>query len=47
MDSISLMVYERFAQAGNRLCYKTLENIATAFSPGDEKFRNALPRAAR
>ena len=47
MDSISLMVYERFAQAGNRLCYKTLENIATAFSPGDEKFRNALPRAAK
>ncbi len=47
MDSISLMVYERFAQAGNRLCYKTLEDIATAFSPGDEKFRNALPRAAK
>ncbi|MDD4160184.1 MAG: CHASE4 domain-containing protein [Synergistaceae bacterium] len=47
MDSISLMVYERFAQAGNRLCYKTLEDIATAFSPGDEKFRNSLPRAAK
>ncbi len=47
MDSISLMVYERFAQAGNRLCYKTLEDIATAFSPGDEKFRSSLPRAAR
>ncbi len=47
MDSISLMVYERFAQAGNRLCYKTLEDIATAFSPGDEKFRSALPRAAK
>jgi len=47
MDSISLMVYDRFARAGNRLCYKTLEDIATAFSPGDEKFRNALPRAAK
>jgi response regulator RpfG family c-di-GMP phosphodiesterase/sensor domain CHASE-containing protein len=47
MDSISIMVYERFAQAGNRLCYKTLEDIATAFSPGDEKFRKALPRAAK
>lgn len=47
MDSISLMVYERFAQAGNRLCYKTLEDIATAFSPGDEKFRSALPRVAK
>lgn len=47
MDNISLMVYERFAQAGNRLCYKTLEDIATAFSPGDENFRNALPRAAK
>lgn len=47
MDSISLMVYERFAQSGNHLCYKTLEDIATAFSPGDEKFRTALPRAAK
>lgn len=47
MDSISLMVYERFAQAGNRLCNKTLEDIATAFSPGDEKFRNSIPRSAR
>ena len=47
MDSISIMVYERFAQAGNRLCYKTLEDIATAFSPGDEKFRNSLPRSAK
>ena len=47
MDSISIMVYERFAQAGNRLCYKTLEDIATAFSPGDEKFRKALPRSAK
>jgi len=47
MDSISLMVYERFAQAGNRLCYKTLEDIATAFSPGDDKFRNSLPRSAK
>ena len=46
-DSISLMVYERFAEAGNRLCYKTLEDIATSFSPGDEKFRSSLPRAAR
>lgn len=45
-DSISLMVYQRFAEAGNSLCYKTLEDIATAFSPGDEKFRNSLPRAA-
>ena len=47
MDSISLMVYDRFARAGNRLCYKTLEDIATAFSPGDERFRNSLPRAAK
>ena len=47
MDSISLMVYDRFARAGNRLCFKTLEDIATAFSPGDERFRNSLPRAAK
>ena len=47
MDSLSMMVYERFSQAGNRLCYKTLEDIATAFTPGDEKFRGAIPRASR
>ena len=47
LDNISLMVYERFVQAGNRLCYKTIEDIATAFSPGDEKFRRAIPRAAK
>ncbi len=47
LDNISMMVYERFVQAGNRLCYKTLEDIATAFSPGDEKFRNAIPRSAK
>ncbi len=46
MDSLELMVYERFAEAGNRLCYKTLADIAVAFTPGDEKFRNAIPRAA-
>lgn len=47
LDSISLLVYERFAQAGNRLCFKTLEDLATAFSPGDEKFRKAILRAAK
>jgi len=46
MDTISMMVYERFSQAGNRLCYGTLKDIATAFTPGDEKFRAAIPRAA-
>lgn len=46
MDSLSLMVYERFAEAGNRLCYKTLEDIAVAFTPGDDKFKNCIPRAA-
>ena len=47
MDSLAMMVYERFSQAGNRLCYGTLENIATAFTPGDESFRTAIPRASR
>jgi len=47
LDSISRMVYERFIQAGSRLCYKTIEDISTAFSPGDEKFRRAIPRAAK
>lgn len=47
MDSISLMVYGRFAQAGNRLCYKTMEDIAVSFSPGNENFRAAIPRAAQ
>lgn len=46
MDSLELMVYERFAEAGNRLCYKTLADIAVAFTPGDEKFKNSIPRAA-
>ncbi|MDO5563443.1 MAG: CHASE4 domain-containing protein [Synergistaceae bacterium] len=46
LDKISVMVYERFAQAGNRLCIKTLEDIAVAFTPGDEKFRKCIVRAA-
>ena len=41
-DDITISVYKRFAEAGRRLCMKTLEDIATAFSPGDEKFRAAL-----
>ena len=45
-DDITISVYKRFAEAGRRLCMKTLEDIATAFSPGDEKFRAALVRGA-
>lgn len=45
-DDITISVYRRFAEAGSRLCTKTLEDIATAFSPGDEKFRASLPRCA-
>ena len=45
-DDITISVYKRFAEAGRRLCMKTLEDIATAFSPGDEKFRAALTRCA-
>lgn len=47
LDRISIMVYERFAQAGNRLCYKTLEDIASAITPGDEKYRASIVRAAK
>ncbi|MDO5114546.1 MAG: CHASE4 domain-containing protein [Synergistaceae bacterium] len=46
-DDITISVYRRFAETGDRLCMKTLEDIATSFTPGDEKFRSALPRAAR
>ena len=47
LDKISVMVYERFAQAGNRLCIKTLEDIAVSFSPGEEKFRKGILRGAK
>lgn len=46
LDDITIMVYERFSLAGNRLCYKTLEEIATAFTPRDENFRGAITRMA-
>ena len=45
-DDITISVYRRFAEAGRRLCMKALEDIATAFSPGDEKFRAGLIRCA-
>lgn len=45
-DDITIAVYKRFSDAGRRLCTKTLEDIATAFSPGDENFRAALVRCA-
>lgn len=46
LDEITIMVYERFSLAGNRLCYKTLEEIATAFTPRDENFRGSIVRMA-
>lgn len=46
LDNITQHVYERFAQAGSRLCAETLRDIASAFTPGDEKFRNSIPREA-
>lgn len=45
-DDITIAVYKRFTEAGRRVCTKTLEDIATAFSPGDEKFRAAITRCA-
>lgn len=47
IDDITIEVYRRFANAGNDLCTKTLEEIASSFTPGDPKFRSAIPRAAR
>lgn len=47
LDNITLSVYERFSQAGNRLCCKSMEDIATAFTPRDENFRNSIIRMAR
>ncbi len=47
IDDITIDVYKRFADAGNDLCVKTLEEIASSFSPGDPKFRSAIPRAAK
>lgn len=46
INDITIEVYKRFADTGSSLCTKTLENIATSFTPGDEKFRSAIPRAA-
>lgn len=47
LDDITIRVFEKFSQAGNRLCYKTLEDIATAFTPRDENFRASIVRMAR
>ena len=47
IDDITIEVYRRFANAGNDLCRKTLEELASSFTPGDPKFRSAIPRAAR
>lgn len=44
LDDTATAVYERFSQAGAGLCYKTLEDIATAFTPRDESFRSSIPR---
>lgn len=46
VDDITIGVYRRFAEAGRRVCTKTLEDIASTFSPGDEKFRAGLTRCA-
>ena len=43
IDDITIDVYRRFANAGNDLCTKTLEEIASSFTPGDAKFRSAIP----
>lgn len=45
-DDITITVYKRFAEEGGHLCIKTLEDIATSFTPGDDRFRSELPRAA-
>lgn len=47
VDKISLMVYERFAKEGTRLCLKTLEEIASSVTPGNESFRNSIVREAK
>lgn len=47
LDNITIDVYEKFSRAGSRLCYKTLEDIATAFTPRDENFRGSIIRMAR
>lgn len=47
IDDITIRVYERFSQAGNRLYLKTLDDIATAFTPRDENFRASLTSMAR
>ncbi|MDL2297760.1 hypothetical protein LJC40_01245 [Synergistaceae bacterium OttesenSCG-928-D05] len=46
LEDITLKVYQRFADAGNHLCMKTLEDIATRFTPRDENMRSTIPRAA-
>lgn len=47
IDDITIDVYKRFADSGSDLCTKTLEEIASSFTPGDAKFRSAIPRAAK
>lgn len=46
-DEISLRVYEKYAQSGQALYMKTLEDVAVTFAPVDEKFRTAMGRSAK
>lgn len=41
-----IMVYKRFSIAAERLLGKTLEDIASALTPGDDHLKDAVPRAA-
>lgn len=46
-DEISLKVYERYAESGRALYMKTLEDVAEAFSPIDERSGSTLARVAK
>lgn len=47
LDDLTRMVYDRFAKAESKMYLKTLEGLVCTITPGDEKFRNAIPRAAK
>lgn len=46
-DAIRLMVHERFATHSSHLCLKTLEELATALTPGDDGVKYGLLQKAQ
>jgi response regulator RpfG family c-di-GMP phosphodiesterase/sensor domain CHASE-containing protein len=46
VEGETIRVYKEFADVGAKLCFATLEEIATSFSPGNDGFRKALSRVA-